>query len=349
MLGKTARLQDLADKLERSRKTIQKNITHLNKIGHIIRPNRTKKIWEYLGAPKSQQLKEEEIFALLIAQKVMAHYQGTPFEAPLANVFQRMSGEKSKTFEIGWEDLRRGISIKTTSLVDLDIQTYQTVVKALCQNQQIIFTYQGNKDKSPRKRSMRPLHLTCVNSKWYLITWDCENQKDKTFALCRMRNVELGGVKYSPTDTSKILKGLKLSMGIFTGCPEITVRLRLDYDATRWLKERVWHHSQQFQEEADGSTTMILQTMDTVELEQWILGWAEHVAVIEPIHLRKKIENRLRLALKNSQQKVATSKKPKSISKPPLVNGDDIQSKIFSTLKADTFVRRKKSLQSIFD
>ena len=65
-------------------------------------------------------------------------------------------------------------------------------------------------------------------------------------------------------------------------------------------RERIWHPSQKIQELADGGLELTLQLSSLLEIEPWVLSWAEHAKVLGPVELKKRIANRLRGALEGS-------------------------------------------------
>jgi predicted DNA-binding transcriptional regulator YafY len=55
------------------------------------------------------------------------------------------------------------------------------------------------------------------------------------------------------------------------------------------LSETIWHPSQKFEKQKDGSAIMTLQITGTYEFLAWVLGWGEKVEVLEPPEIRKTI------------------------------------------------------------
>jgi predicted DNA-binding transcriptional regulator YafY len=64
--------------------------------------------------------------------------------------------------------------------------------------------------------------------------------------------------------------------------PTVRVQLRFAPQIAFFIKERVWHDSQQLKDRADGSVVMTLQVSDDYALRQWILGFGRAVRVLAP-------------------------------------------------------------------
>jgi predicted DNA-binding transcriptional regulator YafY len=71
-----------------------------------------------------------------------------------------------------------------------------------------------------------------------------------------------------------------------------TVKIRIkDPEIMRILSETIWHPSQSFKKQKDGSTVMTLLVNDTYEFFSWLMGWGEKIEVLEPREIREKIIN----------------------------------------------------------
>jgi predicted DNA-binding transcriptional regulator YafY len=68
-----------------------------------------------------------------------------------------------------------------------------------------------------------------------------------------------------------------------------TVRVRFRRDQAKYVRERLWHPSQAFEDHADGSLTLTLRVADTIEVKRWIQGWGAAAEVVEPARLRREI------------------------------------------------------------
>ncbi len=86
-------------------------------------------------------------------------------------------------------------------------------------------------------------------------------------------------------------------MGISQADKPWAVRLRFDPEVATYMRERVWHASQQWRKRRDGGVELHLQTSSRKELTRWILSWMPHVRVLAPRQLREQVRERLRQGL----------------------------------------------------
>jgi predicted DNA-binding transcriptional regulator YafY len=68
-----------------------------------------------------------------------------------------------------------------------------------------------------------------------------------------------------------------------------TVVLRFRADQAPYVRERIWHHTQQFRDLPDGRLEMRFRAGGTFEIARWILGWGDAVEVMRPSSLRRDV------------------------------------------------------------
>jgi len=79
-------------------------------------------------------------------------------------------------------------------------------------------------------------------------------------------------------------------------------RLKFDAFAGQLVRERIWHPRQKIQNLADGGLELPLQLSPLLEIEPWVLSWAEHVGVIGPAELKNRVTKRLKAALGGNRE-----------------------------------------------
>ena len=69
-----------------------------------------------------------------------------------------------------------------------------------------------------------------------------------------------------------------------------------------YVRERIWHPSQQVEEHSDGSLLLRFRASGEFEIVRWILGWGEAVEVVEPPELRQTVLHHLQAASQHYAQ-----------------------------------------------
>ena len=66
-----------------------------------------------------------------------------------------------------------------------------------------------------------------------------------------------------------------------------------------YIRERVWHESQEMEDRPDGAVVLRMSVAPGFELKSWIKGFLPHVQVLKPAALREEIAADLDQARKN--------------------------------------------------
>lgn len=240
-----------------------------------------------------------ELVALLVAQKAVQQYRGTPFEKPIASAFEKLASGMKEQTGVSLHELSEAFSFKPASLAAKELQAFETIAQAVVKTREIEFKYQSLTGRDAELRRLRPYHLGCIADQWYVIGFDLARKAIRTFALSRAQAVQTTAQTFErPTDFS-IQEFLAGSFAAFQAQKIETVKLRLDEFAARLAAERRWHSSQKITRQADGSSLLTLKVGIAPDLENWILSWGEHATVLEPASLVKNITGKLRTMAKH--------------------------------------------------
>ena len=244
---------------------------------------------------------EGELVALLVAQKAVEQYAGTAFEAPLTNAFAKLTAQLDGPVTVALGAARHVFSFKAAGPARADLELFRQLSQAVLETREIAFDYRGLGDAAPARRRVQPWHLCCVDNQWYLIGNDLDRAAKRTFALPRIASVELTRRTFPRPAQFSIREHLGGSFGIIAGTGDHRVRLRFDPWSAQLVRERFWHDSQELSERRDGGLDLTLQLADLAEVERWVLSWGDHVEVLGPKELRRRIaEVGHRLAAKHA-------------------------------------------------
>jgi predicted DNA-binding transcriptional regulator YafY len=73
--------------------------------------------------------------------------------------------------------------------------------------------------------------------------------------------------------------------------------IRFDKFAAQFIRERVWHPSQQIQELTGGEVELRITLSSLHEIEPWVLSWGQHAKVMGPKELIAHIRTNLEVSL----------------------------------------------------
>jgi proteasome accessory factor B len=287
--------QKIGAELEVSAKTIQRDIDFMRyRLGLPI-DYHPQEFGFYYTEPVTAfpniEVSEGEIAALLVAQKALAQYQGTPFERPLQSAFRKLTDGLKDRVSFSWHDLEDAISFRSAGASVADIELFEIVSKGVLRCVELEFEYRKLTSAGYELRRVRPYHLGCLENQWYLFAEDLERRQLRTFALPRMRKVRLTTKGFRRPADFSIAQVLSGSFGVHSAGKKQRIRIQFDPFSARLVAERKWHESQRVREKPDGSILLELELGGLEEIERWILSWGKHARVLAPKELATRVRD----------------------------------------------------------
>ncbi len=76
------------------------------------------------------------------------------------------------------------------------------------------------------------------------------------------------------------------------------IKVRFGKEISHLIRERVWHPTQQMDEEQDGSLVLSFRAGGETEILAWLYSYLPHVQLLEPAELRARFYGALKEGLK---------------------------------------------------
>lgn len=233
---------------------------------------------------------EGELLALLVAQRALQQYRGTPFHRQLEIAFEKLAGGLRDKISFSPTDELRAVSFKNIGIGKTDLAVFNSLSSAALHQQEVAFAYRKPGDAKKTMRRVRPYHLANRENLWYLIGFDLERDALRTFALPRISDVTVGRVTFTrPADFSPE-KFFANALGVLGGTGDHRVVIRFAPAAAERIREREWHESQEMRDLPDGSLELRLRLGALNEVEQWVLSWGASAEVLAPPEFRAAIK-----------------------------------------------------------
>jgi hypothetical protein len=122
----------------------------------------------------------------------------------------------------------------------------------------------------------------------------------ETFALSRCLTIEGTGEHFARPAEFDARSFFKDAFGISQAEKPWKARVLFAKEVATYIRERVWHSSQQLRERRDGRLEMRLKTSGRKELTRWILSWMPNVKVLASRQLRERVKQRMTEGLANA-------------------------------------------------
>lgn len=290
--GRLTNCTKLALLLEVSTKTVMRDIAFMrDRLGLPLEYDDQIYAYRYTYPVKAfptVQISEGELLALLVAEKALKEYEGTPYHGQLAHAFEKLSAALRSKVSFA-PDSMNSVSFHHSGLGKTDLKVFDHLSQALRDSCEIEFEYVKPGARAAETRRVRPYHLSNRENFWYLVAHDTDKEDLRHFAVARMRKVQLTAREFERPADFDSERHFAKSFGAFVGKGDHRVVARFAPQVADRVKERIWHRSQVEKERADGSLELTLQVDNLDEVERWVLGWGEHVVVLAPRELAERV------------------------------------------------------------
>jgi predicted DNA-binding transcriptional regulator YafY len=303
--GKHPNTSTLAREFEVSTKTIQRDIEFMrDRMSLPIEYDSQRYGYFYtepVDAFPSLQITEGELFALLVAEKALQQYRGTPFEKRLLTALKKLEGSLPDTVSLNLAEWTESISFRTTAEPNVDPDIIEVLAGAAASGRQLRIGYRKPGGKDPEERVVDPYHVGNVNGDWYLFAYDQLRKDIRTFAALRVTTAIPTGQRFQRPAKFALEKHLSDSFGVHSRSGDFAVVIRFDRSVADYIREKRWHASQILEDRPDGAVELNLRLGSLVEIERWILGWGGAAHVVSPPELAE--------AVRKSAQAIAANYK----------------------------------------
>jgi predicted DNA-binding transcriptional regulator YafY len=160
------------------------------------------------------------------------------------------------------------------------------LLDAILNHRQVAMRYHSFSSNREKDYVLEPYRLVFAQGGLYVVAFVPEYKQLRTFAIERIRSLSVTEERFEPVDLPE--DAFAHSLGVNEGTPEL-IEIAFEPRIARYVKERVWHPSQQSKEAADGTLTMMLNVCNDWALRSWILGFGPLARVVSPPQLATQI------------------------------------------------------------
>ena len=291
--GALVNCTQLTKQLEVSRKTVVRDIAFMrDRLDLPIEFDPQIQAYRYtqpVTAFPTVNVTEGELLALLVAQRALQQYRGTPFHQQLEIAFEKLVRGLRDRISFSPAAEMSNVSFKNIGLGKTDLAIFNALSGAVLHQLEVTFNHRKPGDPRTSARHVRPYHLANRENFWYLIGFDLEREALRTFALPRIDSVVVTKTAFArPADFSPE-KFFASALGVLGGAGDFRVVVRFAASVAERVREREWHESQKMRALPDGGLELSMRLGALTEVEQWVLGWGAAAEVVAPAELRENI------------------------------------------------------------
>jgi proteasome accessory factor B len=286
---------DLAEKLGVTERTIRRDIEALQEAGFPLYDDRVdgRKVWRLVEGYKqrlTQTFTMSELAALYFGKNLLSFLGGAPFAQDLESAFAKIREAlpaKSLPYLARIQDL---FSARPDPFKDYSKKqdVIAGLIDATLHQRRVEIAYFSFNSKKTKAYTLDPYRLVYYRGGLYLYARAQEYGEVRTFAVERIQKIEVLDATFeTPTDFN-VNEYARGAFGIAGGKAEV-VELAFDAEMASYIRERMWHESQDLQDRPDGSVVLRMLVAPGFELQAWIKGFLPHVEILQPSSLRERI------------------------------------------------------------
>lgn len=301
-------VEDAAQELACTVRTIWRDLRVLQDAGFPIyddrAPDGRRGLWKVEEGLRDRlpiPLSLAEVVALLVSHDVLDHGGGGPFGPAVVSAFGKIRALLAPRALELVERMRASVGVRTVGAKLLlgAGEHVAEIQRALAERRGLRIRYHSLSRQEETERLVDPYHLTYFNGGLYLVG-HCHLRNDvRIFAVERVREAAVMRDAFTMPEDFDAEAYLRSAWGIVRGSL-VAVRAIFSRSVAPWVRERLWHPSQELRELPGGRLDLRLQVADTMEVRRWLLGFGAEVEVLAPPALREAIRHeaeRLALAL----------------------------------------------------
>ena len=302
-------IDDLAERTGVSTRTIRRDLEALQSAGFPLfdEVHDGKKYWT-LEQRAFRRLDDTgftlaEMTALYFSRSLVECLAATPFQRDVRSAFDKLAAALTPGMRQFLDRLPLVMQAKaepgTQSLMD-DPATPSTasrqsaprsarvaqLLDVTLHHRRAVMRYHSFSSNREKEYLIEPDRLVFAQGGLYVVAFVPEYTQLRTFAMERIQSLSVTEERFEPIDLPA--DAFAHSLGVNQGPPE-RVEVVFEPRIARYVKERVWHSSQQTEEAPDGTLTLTLNVCNDWALRSWILGFGPQARVLSPPELVRQI------------------------------------------------------------
>lgn len=283
-----ASIQELVDDFGVTRRTIERDLNDLGDAGFPLYTEKQgrRNLWNLLHDKEIPPLNFPvgELIALTYIGGIL---EGSPFKKDFANSLNRIRTtlpEKMGAFleHAVYHPQVRGQKAQVTPRI------FHEVHRAITDRLICNVTYRAITTGQIKTYPVMPFRFLYHYDGVYLL---CRNRKYGdllTLAAERIQDLEVTSESFEDSVDSEIEEQLRQAFGVVLESP-ISVRVRFSASQAPYIRQRMWHPSQEIEELEDGRIILSFKAGGRYEIKSWILSHGASAEVLAPASLRDEI------------------------------------------------------------
>jgi predicted DNA-binding transcriptional regulator YafY len=237
-----------------------------------------------------------ELSALYFSRTLVECLSGTPFQRDVTSAFDKLSAALTPGMKQFLDRMPLVMEAKAepgAQATEPRTKEVAQLVEATMQHRRVTMRYHSFSSNREKTYVFEPYRLIFGQGGLYVIGMVPEYGELRTFAVDRVEQVSLTEERFEPLELPE--DAFAHSLGVNQGAPE-KIEVVFAPKIARYIRERVWHPSQEITDGEDGSLHLTLHVVNDWALKSWILGFGALAIVTAPAGLASELAAELKAA-----------------------------------------------------
>jgi predicted DNA-binding transcriptional regulator YafY len=175
-----------------------------------------------------------------------------------------------------------------------DASTLESLRQACAEHHHVVITYEHYDQEALWRHEIDPYQLFFRRRALYLDAYDKGTRALRVFRVNRVKKVEFTGIRGVMVSDYSFARRFQDSFSTFVGEGTTTVKVRFTKRIAPYIRESLWHWSQQLTPLPDGDLLYEVRVNYPKEVAWWAMSWGSEAEVLEPPELREYVAAEVR-------------------------------------------------------
>ena len=283
-----ASIQELVDDFGVTRRTIERDLNDLGVAGFPLYTEKRgrRNLWKLLHDKEIPTLNFpiSELIALTFITGIL---EETPFKDEYRSTLKRIRTTLPDKMRVFLEQAAFYPHVRGRK-AQVDPEIFRKAQRAITDRKISNVSYRAITTGQSKTYPIMPFRFLYHYDGVYLL---CRNPKYGnllTLAAERIQDLEVTSESFDDSVDSEIEEQLRTAFGVVLESP-MAVSVRFSASQAPYIKQRIWHPSQEIEETDDGRIILSFEAGGFYEIKSWILSHGASAEVLAPATLRKAI------------------------------------------------------------
>jgi predicted DNA-binding transcriptional regulator YafY len=237
-----------------------------------------------------------ELSALYFSRTLVECLAATPFQKDVSSAFDKLAAALTPGMKQFLDRLPLVIQAKAdpgAHPAAARSKELGQLLDATLQHRRVMMRYHSFSSEREKEYAIEPYRVVFAQGALYVVAFVPEYGQTRTFAIDRIKSLSVTEERFEPNESDE--DAFAHSLGVHQGSPE-RVEIAFEPRIARYVRERVWHPSQEVRDQPDGGVVLTLQVSNDPALRSWILGFGPLARVIAPAALIEQVRGELEAA-----------------------------------------------------